>query len=227
MSAAAPVFNPFLAPEYDFAAVQFPYPCEPESEVEQDSADGFVFNITLRKADGCAFGIATTPAVESAVLHIDGILPGGAAEAWNRQCASSGAAEKMLLPGDCIVSVNGVSGAEDMTTECESQVLLRTTVVRSEGPRSAPPTHVAAVPDKSEFSSPLRADASEFVPPTSTLSPDAAAFSPFSAQAAEFVPLAMQPSEVSMDAPDFLTMASALPYSMDPCANLYAQYGGF
>lgn len=160
LSAAAAVFTPFSA-EYcseAFSAMPLNY----AAEVETEPADGFVFNITLRKAEGCSFGLATSTIGYDGVLHVDGVLPGGAAEAWNRQCASSGAAEKVLLPGDAIVSVNSVTcGPEEMKLECETQQLLRLLVVRSDGPRSAPPPHVA---DVSERSGTLRAEASEFVP---------------------------------------------------------------
>jgi hypothetical protein len=155
-------FSPF-SPEYS-PEVFSPFPVTALEYVAEDEPDhhpdGFIFTITLRKAEGSSFGLATSH--KDGVLWIDGVLPGGAAEAWNRQCGSSGAAEKVLLPGDAIVSVNGVAGnSEDMTAECETRKQLRLMVVRNDGPRSTPPPHVAAV---TERSSTLRADASEFVP---------------------------------------------------------------
>jgi len=156
------VFAPFSAdycPEvfspYPVTAVDYATEAEPDHD-----ADGFIFSVALRKAEGIGFGLATSQA--GGVLWIDGVLPGGAAEAWNRQCGSSGAAEKVLLTGDAIVSVNGVAGnSEDMKLEFDTKQLLRLMVVRNDGPRSTPPQHVAAV---TERSSTLRADASEFVP---------------------------------------------------------------
>jgi len=181
LSPAAPVFAPFST-EYGseaFSPFDFDYAAGPDTE----PADGFVFCITLRKADGCSFGLATSAVGCDGVLHIDGVLPGGAAEAWNRQCGSSGAAEKVLLPGDAIVSVNGITGSpEDMKFECENQQLLRLMVVRSDGPRSAPPPHVPAVSERSTM---LRAEASAFVP--------------LSVDASEFVPMGMSPCEEQYD----------------------------
>jgi hypothetical protein len=175
LSSAAAVFAPFAGAE--FAAETYPgFPFDSAAQTESEAADGFVFSITLRKVDGCGFGLTTSIGGHTGcALQIDGVLAGGAAEAWNRQCGSSGAAEKVLLPGDSIVSVNGVGGSpQEMKQECESQQLLRLMVVRKDGPRSAPPTHTAAV---SERSSQLRAEASEFVP--------------FSADAPAFIPMGM------------------------------------
>jgi len=184
LSPAAPAFSPFSI-EYAsevFPSFGFDFGAEADTDLLQP-ADGFIFNIMLRKADGCSFGLATSAtSQENGVLHIDGVLSGGAAEAWNRQCASSGAAEKVLLPGDHIVSVNGITGnPEDMKLECESQQLLRLMVVRSDGPRSAPPPHVAAVSVRST--------------PGTTMRAEAVAFVPFSAEAPEFVPMGMIASD--------------------------------
>lgn len=161
-----PVYSPF-APDYatDYVPEVFsPYPLEYATEADTET-DGFVFCIQIRKAEGIGFGLATSSG--DGVLLIEGILPGGAVEAWNRQCSTSGSPEKVLLPGDAIVSVNNIGGqgfsAEDMKLEFETKTTLRILVVRSEGPRSAPPQHVASVNERCEFST-LRADASEFVP---------------------------------------------------------------
>lgn len=105
---------------------------------EPVAGDGFVFSIQLRKAEGVVLGLETViDAVEGRdVLCISGISPGGAAEAWNRQCSSSGAAEKVLALGDRIVSVNSLSGTpEEMQRECELHSLLRLMVVRDVSPQ--------------------------------------------------------------------------------------------
>jgi len=186
LSASAPVFAPFST-EYGSEAFS-PFPFDYTAEADVGPADGFIFAIQLRKAEDCGFGLITSSIGYDGVLHIDCILPGGAAEAWNRQCGSSGAAEKVLLPGDCIVNVNGIAGnPEEMKVECDNKQLLRLTVVRSDGPRSAPPTHVAAVSERSVPFSPLRAEASSFVP----FSPQAAEFIPLSLQSPEYVPMGM------------------------------------
>jgi len=196
-SPEAAVFTPFSA-EYGGAEVfppyTFDYPAEADGECP---ADGFIFSITLRKAEGCSFGLATSAMSHQDGLHIDAVLPGGAAEAWNRQCGSSGAAEKVLLPGDAIVSINGFSGSpEDMKMACEKEQLLRLMVVRSDGPRSAPPMHVAVVSATPK----MRAEASEFVPISpQKLSPEASEFVPFSPEAAAFVPMGLTDFDDSYD----------------------------
>jgi len=135
-------FSPFLA----------------ASAVDPES-DGFIFNITLRKAEGTTLGLATSQ--QGGALHITCILPGGAAEAWNRQCSNSGAADKVLYSGDTIVSVNDIGGdSAAMELECEHNSLLRLMVVRSDSAVAAP-LYVASVPERTTT---LRADASTFVP---------------------------------------------------------------
>mmetsp|Transcript_107592 Transcript_107592/g.335491 ORF Transcript_107592/g.335491 Transcript_107592/m.335491 type:complete len:394 (-) Transcript_107592:94-1275(-) len=109
-----------------------------------DEVDAFVFGLTLRLADGAELGLTTSQAGRDRHLRIEGVLPGGAAEAWNRQCGSSGAAEKVLLPGDKIVSVNDVAAdPQAMLVECGSRRLLRFQIVRTGC--SAPPSPREAV----------------------------------------------------------------------------------
>jgi hypothetical protein len=169
LSPTTPVYPPF-APDFSTEYVPevfSPYPLEYATDADTNT-DGFVFSIQIRKAEGTSFGLATSSGGDDeGVLHIEGVLPGGAVEAWNRQCSTSGSPEKVLLPGDSIVCVNGIGGsgctAEEMKVEFEEKTTLRIMVVRSEGPRSAPPQHVATINERYEFST-LRADASEFVP---------------------------------------------------------------
>mmetsp|Transcript_99391 Transcript_99391/g.186700 ORF Transcript_99391/g.186700 Transcript_99391/m.186700 type:complete len:479 (+) Transcript_99391:69-1505(+) len=156
------------------------------------SAGGFIFSIMLRKAEGSHFGLELSPGNDGC-LCIVGVAPGGAAEAWNRQCSSSGAAEKVLMPGDKLVSVNGVGGdTQDMRRECETQHLLRLLVVRCDhppqtgplvGPPPGPPPEPPAPKTPPCTPSQLRADASAFEPPSSQLRADASAFVPMSVSA--------------------------------------------
>lgn len=109
---------------------------------EHEDLDAFIFAFTIRVAEGSEFGLVTSAPQEkagekvSSYLRIDAISAGGALEAWNRQCGSSGAPEKVLLPGDRITSVNGVDGAEAMRREFSTSRLLRMLVVRTP-PRSS------------------------------------------------------------------------------------------
>jgi len=115
-----------------------------------EEVDAFVFSLTLRLADDVELGLSTSQAGHDRHLRIEGVLPGGAAEAWNRQCGSSGSVEKVLLPGDKIVGVNAVAGdPQAMLLECGSKQLLRLQVVRvgcsaPPSPRQAGPASVEA-----------------------------------------------------------------------------------
>jgi len=102
-----------------------------EEEAEED-ADMYVFCLTLRVAEGGELGIsASIPSSPSFGLVIDDVRTGSAVDAWNRQCGSSGAPEKVLRPGDKIVRVNDVGDdAQAMLLECESSRLLRLQIVR-------------------------------------------------------------------------------------------------
>jgi len=113
-----------------------------------EDVDAFVFGLTLRLADSTELGLTTSQSGRARDLRIEGVLPGGAAEAWNRQCGSSGAAEKVLLPGDKITSVNDVSGdPQAMLLACSSRRLLRLQIVRvgcsaPSSPRDSAPCRV-------------------------------------------------------------------------------------
>jgi hypothetical protein len=65
-------------------------------------------------------------------LIVTNILPGGAVEAWNKQCCGGPAAGKAVMPGDRIVKVNGVSNPEDMWSQCTEKQLLKFVIVRGD-----------------------------------------------------------------------------------------------
>lgn len=133
------------------------------SELSED-IDAYIFNLTLRVADGLDLGLTTSQNGRGSTLRIERVLPGGAAEAWNRQCSSSGAASRVLLVGDRIVSVNDIAGnPQAMVQECSNRRLLRLQVVRSSRCQQqliASPT----LSPSSAGSSKLRADSAVFVP---------------------------------------------------------------
>lgn len=97
------------------------------------------FSFQLRKADGADLGL-NVQSVDQ-VLRVEGIRAGGAVEAWNRQCAGGPTAEKVVLVGDKIISVNGVSyDPQKMLEECRDRQLLKITIVRGDRPMPAPVT---------------------------------------------------------------------------------------
>mmetsp|Transcript_116040 Transcript_116040/g.248106 ORF Transcript_116040/g.248106 Transcript_116040/m.248106 type:complete len:405 (-) Transcript_116040:191-1405(-) len=128
-----------------------------------------VFSFTLRKADENDLGLNVSHHKDDRTLSVEGVRAEGAVGAWNRQCLAGAFPEKAVRQGDKIISVNHVSNdPEKMLEECKEKHLLRLTIARGEGP---PPEGVASQGVAGGFSpmpvgglTPLRADASEFVP---------------------------------------------------------------
>mmetsp|Transcript_9258 Transcript_9258/g.14725 ORF Transcript_9258/g.14725 Transcript_9258/m.14725 type:complete len:386 (-) Transcript_9258:128-1285(-) len=105
------------------------------------------FSLTLRRADTIPVGLDVRS--EESCLVVERVRPGGAVEAWNRQCPGD---NREILAGDRIIMINGQEDADVMREECLTKYLLRMTVVH--GPPCAQPSSAAH----------LRAEASEFVP---------------------------------------------------------------
>ncbi|CAE8632710.1 unnamed protein product [Polarella glacialis] len=78
-------------------------------DFEEAAVDAFIFGLTLRVAQAADLGLSMSASGLS-VLRIDSIQTGSAAEAWNRQCSSSGSPDRVLRSGDQIVSVNDIGG---------------------------------------------------------------------------------------------------------------------
>lgn len=142
---------------------------ESSPEGQENSSNSFTFSFTLRKADGADLGLNVSHHEHDRVLRVEGVRPEGAVEAWNRQCASSAFAEKAVLAGDIISSVNNIMyDPKKMLEECRDRQLLKLTVHRQRTPSK--PTTLRA--EASEFV-PLRAEASEFVPGVAAAAPSA------------------------------------------------------
>lgn len=121
---------------------------------------GGLFSFTLRKADRADLGLNVSHREHDKVLRVESVRPEGAVEAWNRQCVGGAAAEKAVVAGDKIISVNSIAyDPKRMLEECREKQLLKLTVVR--GNRQLPTIPPKASPPKP---SALRADASVFVP---------------------------------------------------------------
>mmetsp|Transcript_8934 Transcript_8934/g.24785 ORF Transcript_8934/g.24785 Transcript_8934/m.24785 type:complete len:462 (-) Transcript_8934:75-1460(-) len=127
------------------------------------------FTLTLRRADNVPLGLDVRGDATDTNLIVKAVRPGGAIEAWNRQCAGDA---REIRTGDRIILINGAEDAESMREQCLTKHLLKMTVLR-EPP--APPVAVeerlpaATAPAALERSaSGLRADANEFVPQVGT-----------------------------------------------------------
>jgi len=106
------------------------------------------FSFTIRKADNTDLGLDVSSSATQRGLLVEAILPGGAAEAWNRQ-QDPGRGSRELCPGDTILQVNSAQGPEEMLMECRNKMLLKLTVQRGEkyllqGPESPPPEKVVS-----------------------------------------------------------------------------------
>jgi hypothetical protein len=88
------------------------------------------FGFTLRLAGGVRPGLQLDRSCDDSSLVVQAVLPGGAVEAWNKQCAGGPKDAKVVRPGDLIISVNGRSGAQGILEECKEKELLKFVVVR-------------------------------------------------------------------------------------------------
>jgi len=121
------------------------------------------FTFTLRKADGVELGLQVSHREFDKAIRVEGIKAEGAIGAWNRQWACSGSSsEKVVLIGDKIVRINGITNdPQRMLQECKDKQLLKIEIVRGHdtvGDQTPP-----EVPPASKTAG-LRADAVAFVP---------------------------------------------------------------
>mmetsp|Transcript_843 Transcript_843/g.1757 ORF Transcript_843/g.1757 Transcript_843/m.1757 type:complete len:431 (+) Transcript_843:69-1361(+) len=134
------------------------------------------FTLTLRRAEQVPLGLEIRGDTGASFLTVNKVMPGGAVEAWNRQCTGDA---REIKAGDHIININGAEEADLMCAECVSKHLLKMTVLR--GPHESAPCEsldasVAPVAVSTGFGlcGSLRADADEFVPqvgPWSSLGP--------------------------------------------------------
>lgn len=145
------------------------------------------FSITLRKADEVSLGLSVNAdEEENKALIVEAVLAGGAVESWNRQCIGDGTGERVVVPGDRIVKVNGIEhDVKKMLEECTKQRLVKLLIARNArtasagqsrpnsaavGPAQQPARSQAAAASQEapEFATPektvLRKKAQEFVP---------------------------------------------------------------
>jgi len=143
------------------------------------------FSITLRKADEVSLGLsvnADEAEHQGTALVVEAVLAGGAVESWNRQCIGDGTAERVVVPGDRIVKVNGIEhDVKKMLEECTKQRLVKLLIARNVRAPSASHSRqnsavvtpqkaqsAASAQEALEFATPeksaLRKKAPEFVP---------------------------------------------------------------
>jgi hypothetical protein len=117
------------------------------------------FSLTLRRADNVPLGLEVVGEPEADFLLVEAIRPGGAVEAWNRQCHGD---SREIRAGDRILMINGAKEADAMRKECLERHLLRMSVAR--GPEQRCTNAVVGSAASTPAHGGLRADADEFVP---------------------------------------------------------------
>jgi len=167
--AAADDDPPSLATQNDKALHT---PAAPVSKSTSGLAAAPTFTLTLRRADQVPLGLEVQGESGASCLTVSSIRPGGAVEAWNRQCAGD---SREIGPGDRIIGINGADNADSMRLECLTKHLLKITVQRSssqhasqeeaadEGSDAAASVAVSAA-EAALGESGMRAEANEFVP---------------------------------------------------------------
>jgi hypothetical protein len=117
------------------------------------------FMLTLRRANNVPLGLDVGETPGQSSLTVEAVRPGGAVEAWNRQCVGDA---REIRAGDRIVSINDVKEADAMREECKQKLLLRMTVERGTEENSLE----AQAQVNLQWA--MRADADEFVPQASS-----------------------------------------------------------
>jgi hypothetical protein len=93
-----------------------------------------LFGFTLRKADGLPLGMEVDPG-DGRYLLVKKIHEGGAIFSWNWLCADNGQpqhAQRMVLEGDRIISINSRMDTQGMLEECQKH-LLKILIWRGDG----------------------------------------------------------------------------------------------
>jgi len=145
------------APVAAAAAKLSPAPTSPELNADTGPAKvgeveipaPVTFSFSIRKADNTDLGLDVASIENQPGLLVERILPGGAAEAWNRQQDPGSSSARDLRRGDTILKVNMAEGdPELMLSECRNKQLLKLVVRRAAAemspavPESPPPEKI-------------------------------------------------------------------------------------
>ena len=92
-----------------------------------------VFSFTMRRAACTGWGLVFDADENDKTLEIKSVVGGGAIDAWNKMGVSMHKTDRLVLPGDKIIRVNGVTDdTSRMATEIRNKLLLTFTIVRTE-----------------------------------------------------------------------------------------------
>merc|ERR1712194_323021 len=99
----------------------------PAGAEAQKKNDKTTFVFTLLRADNVPLGLQVDGESGDRFLAVLQVQPGGAVEAWNRQCAGE---IREIRAGDRIVKINNADEADAMREQCKSKLLLKLSVER-------------------------------------------------------------------------------------------------
>eukprot|EP00403_Amphidinium_massartii_P013491 CAMPEP_0178421484 /NCGR_PEP_ID=MMETSP0689_2-20121128/26671_1 /TAXON_ID=160604 /ORGANISM="Amphidinium massartii, Strain CS-259" /LENGTH=384 /DNA_ID=CAMNT_0020042997 /DNA_START=53 /DNA_END=1207 /DNA_ORIENTATION=+ len=154
---ASTIAPPSVVQESSSNKIRPPTTKPAEAAPQSCQTEARTFSLTLRRAHGVPLGLDVSGQAGSS-LTVLAIRPGGAVEAWNKQCAGDA---REVRAGDRIIMVNDFEDATDMRSECRQKLLLRIKILRAaESTASENMTN----PDINGAARGLRADASVFVP---------------------------------------------------------------
>lgn len=185
MSTASSLRSPPMSPSL------VPWPCPPPlTEVPAfrlgSSCDGAgtgsaagagpsFFSFAMRRAEGVELGLQMVPRADDQGFIVSAVVPGGAIDAWNKQCVGGNvAAARALRSGDEIRMVNGCTACDAMLKEIDEKYLVRLSVARGSpagAPLPGPGVPGSAAAEAKEVAPQeaggLRAEAPEWRPPAS------------------------------------------------------------
>ena len=99
-----------------------------EPLTEKAPVSGYVFDISVRKADGFMLGLYCKE--RDTVLSVEAMQPQGAVASMNKY--SGGLPLREVHPGDLIIKVNNVCGNTAlMVQECLKERLVKMTLIRT------------------------------------------------------------------------------------------------
>eukprot|EP00440_Ansanella_granifera_P067213 gb/GFBE01072895.1/.p1 GENE.gb/GFBE01072895.1/~~gb/GFBE01072895.1/.p1 ORF type:complete len:260 (+),score=41.68 gb/GFBE01072895.1/:1-780(+) len=88
------------------------------------------FTFTLMRADDVAMGLNGV-VDRNGELQVQSVTPGSALDSWNRFQIPGDSSDRSVLPGDRVISVNGLTWPQAILKECEEKRLLKLHVVRN------------------------------------------------------------------------------------------------
>jgi len=108
----------------------------PVNSQSSPSPGSVSFNFMLRRAAGVEWGLDVARDGSGQALLVQGVLPGGAIDSWNKQVMGGPKADSLraLLVGDLIVSVNNKRDCQAMVDESKNSMLLKMEVLRQQSP---------------------------------------------------------------------------------------------